>query len=106
MFMYVIRAGQTTPGKTDWKQYGTTTHGIYVDVDTREARFTGNVIYTASLAGTSHHWATTGGSCVYDATDTGFRVYVKYDGAVTPKTANGWKWHINWIGVQVTTVEG
>jgi hypothetical protein len=103
---YLMRAGQTAPGKTDWKQYSTPS-GIYVDVDTSEANFTeGEVVYTASLAGNSNHWATTGGSCIYNPTAKGFRVYVKYEGAVTPATANNLKWHINWVGVQVTRTKG
>ncbi len=98
---YKLGAGQTTPGKTDWKQYSTP-NGIFVDVDTTEAKFTGTPIYTTSLAGNNHHWSTTGGSCIYNPTEKGFRIFIKADHALTPDFANARQWHINWIGVQVT----
>lgn len=101
IIIYKMAAGRTTPGATDWKQYSQP-YGIYVDVDTSAAGFgSKTVIYTTSLAGEGSHWETTGGSCVYDSTNKGFRIYVKFPRAVTPQQANEWKWHINWVGMEV-----
>lgn len=101
VIIYKIAAGRTTPGATNWKQYSTP-DGIYVDVDTSAAGFgSKTVIYTTSLAGESSHWVTTGGNCVYSPTNKGFRVYVKFNGPITTPQANAWKWHINWVGVEV-----
>ena len=94
-----VRAGKTPPGSTDWKVYSP--DGIYVDVDTSAASFKGDVFYTCSLAGVSSHWVTTGGSCIYNPTSKGFRVYVRYTGPITPQVANNNKWHIQWVGVEL-----
>lgn len=58
-------------------------------------------MYVASIAGTSHHWATTGGSAIYAPTRAGFRVYIRYaDGSpLTPAEANSHQWHVTWVGV-------
>ncbi|MGD9212572.1 MAG: hypothetical protein PVI90_17445 [Desulfobacteraceae bacterium] len=95
-------SGRTEPGTTSWVQYGDGV-GIYVDVDTSAGRFTGIPVYTTSLGGNSSHWSTSGGTSVYDATATGFRIYVKrVDGnPITPEYANQRKWHINWTGVEI-----
>ena len=78
--------------------------GVYVDVDTSAASFRSTPHYVASLAGKTHHWLTTGGSCVYNPTDTGFRIYVRYfdssDENITPEFANEAGWHISWIGFE------
>lgn len=94
-----ISAGGTVPGKTDWKKYGK--DGIYVDVDTSGANFPDTPHYVASLGCTTIGWATIGGSVIYEARPTGFRVYVRFaDGRdITPENANAWNFHINWVGV-------
>ena len=66
------------------------------------------VVYITSLGGRTHHWATTGGSSVYPSPlfssniplGKGFRIFIKWiDGSLlTPKIANDFDWHINWIG--------
>jgi hypothetical protein len=96
-----IGSGRTTPGNTNWQPYNVGTGGIYIDVDTSAAGFSGIPVYVSSIGGTSNHWATTGGSAIYAATATGFRVYVRYadGGAITPAIANQFSWHINWIGM-------
>lgn len=97
-----IASGRTEPGATKWIQYPGG-KGVYVDVDTSSGRFTGTPVYTVSIGGVSHHWATTGASSVYKATATGFRIYIRWvdNNPLTPGTANGFKWHINWIGMEV-----
>jgi hypothetical protein len=98
---HMVAAGETPPGSTDWKQYSP--EGIYVDVDTSDAGFgSRTVVYTCSLGGDSRHWTTTGGSCIYNAARKSFRVYVRHTGPITPEQANSWKWHINWMGIEVS----
>jgi hypothetical protein len=68
-----------------------------VDVDTSSAGFTKTPTYVTSLGGTTRHWATTGGSSVYNATATGFRIYIRWVNNTTPPTpqsANTDGWHI------------
>jgi hypothetical protein len=104
MAVIKIGSGRTTPGSTAWQKYpppsGTT--GIFVDVDTSAAGFSGTPLYYTSIGGNSSHWATTGATSIYQPTATGFRVYVRWaDGAsLTPAQANGYQWHINWLGMQ------
>jgi len=94
----ILDAGYTTQGLTKWVQYGS--NGIFVDVNTSSAGFTETPIYITSLGGYYHHWRTTGTTSIYNATPTGFRVYVFYeDGPVTPAQANSWGWHIQWVGI-------
>lgn len=99
-----IGSGTTPIGATEWQQYEGEMPGIYVDVDTRTAKFKGTPHYVASLVGRTNHWLTTGGSCIYDPTPTGFRVYVKYADSseenMTPDFANDAEWRISWIGVE------
>jgi hypothetical protein len=97
-----IASGRTTPGSTAWQQY-TGGAGVFVDINTTAAKLTGTPVYVTSIGGNSSHWATTGATSVYLATATGFRVYVRWaDGApLTPATANGFQWHINWIAMEV-----
>lgn len=96
-----IGSGSTPVGSTNWQQY-TGGRGVYVDVDTSAAGFKTTPSYVTSIGGVTHHWATTGGSSVYSATATKFRIYVRWiDGApLSPTTANQYKWHINWVGVE------
>ncbi|MDU9050624.1 MAG: hypothetical protein Q3M30_17390 [Candidatus Electrothrix sp. Rat3] len=99
-----IACGSTKPGATEWVQYGGDAKtGVYVDIDTSAAQFTKNPVYTTAIGGNSHHWETTGASSVYSATATSFRVYVQWskrDTPLTPEVTNGYKWHINWIGME------
>jgi hypothetical protein len=96
-----IAAGSTTPGSTNWQPYSGNT-GIYLDVDTGAGKFKTTPKYFTSIGGTSSHWATTGVTSIYSASATGFRVYVRWsDGsALTPAQANGFQWHVNWLGVE------
>jgi hypothetical protein len=96
-----ICSGSTTPGSTNWQPYTGNT-GVYLDVDTSAGKFTSTPHYFVTLGGNSSHWATTGATSIYNATPTGFRVYVRWsDGsALTPAQANSSQWHINWLGVE------
>jgi hypothetical protein len=99
-----IRGGATPAGSTDWRRYEGEMPGIYVDVDTSAAAFETTPHYVASLAGRTHHWLTTGGSCIYDPLPIGFRIYVRYFDSsaenMTPEFANEAEWHVTWIGVE------
>ncbi|GEM_PF-1410256 len=96
---YEVNAGSTIPGATNWVQFGD--NGLFVDVNTGFAEFTETPIYITSLGGNGNHWRTTGATSIYNATPSGFRLYVFYDcGAVTPKQANLWGWHVQWIGIE------
>jgi hypothetical protein len=88
-------SGSTPSGSTDWRQYGSA--GLYVDVDTSSGGFTDTPVYVTNLTGTSNHWTTTGGSAVYLATPTGFRVYVRAANNVTPAVANQRRWAVSWL---------
>jgi hypothetical protein len=95
-----VFAGRTLPG-LGWQVY--TGNGIFIDVNTSAAGFTATPLYITSIHGDQQHWATTGGSSVYNPTPTGFRIYVRWwDGTVlTPAQANSNNWHIQWIGIQL-----
>ena len=94
-------SGSTTPGSTNWQSYSGNT-GVYLDVDTSISKFTTTPRYFTTLGGNSSHWRTTGATSIYNATPTGFRVYVRWsDGsALTPAQANSLNWHINWVAVE------
>lgn len=96
-----IASGQTSPGQ-GWQQ--NTDAGVYLDVDTSLAKFSGTPTYVISLGGAGSMWLSSGGaSSIYDPTPTSFRVYVRHvDGAALPvKTVtDDWKWYVNWIGME------
>jgi hypothetical protein len=104
-----IASGSTTPGSTNWQAYGE--NGIYVDVDTNAAGFTTTPVYVTSIGGEVGHWATTGGSSVYQPGAKGFRIYIRWERIsetgekLTPQIANTNKWHINWIAVEPSTIK-
>jgi hypothetical protein len=96
-----ICSGSTTPGSTNWQPYSGNT-GVYLDIDTSAGKFTTTPKYFTSLGGNLSHWATTGATSIYDATPTGFRVYVRWSNgsALTPAQANSFQWHVNWLAVE------
>ena len=114
--MHRIHGGHTTPGKTGWRSYegenpGTNYSGVFVHVDTSAACFSKTPVYVCSIGGDSEMWATTGGSAVYSATKSEFVVFVRCSEhenndptkpmkSITPRQAEAWKWHINWIGYE------
>jgi hypothetical protein len=84
----------------DWQPYIGNV-GVYVDVDTSHCGFTSVPIYTTALEGNDSNWATTGATSIYDATETGFRVYVRWFNGETlvPATAEAFNWAITFIAV-------
>jgi hypothetical protein len=96
-----IVSGRTTPGATNWQLYtGGGSGGVFVDVSVPAGLFSTTPVFVTSLGGNDSNWQTT--SSIYNESPTGFRVYVRWiDGSpLTPATANGYKWHINWIAVE------
>jgi hypothetical protein len=73
--------------------------GIYADINTGTCGYTVPPTYIASLTGTGGHNRTTGISSAYDATATGFRVYLHaQDGlALTAAIANANNWRVRWL---------
>jgi hypothetical protein len=84
----------------NWAVYSS--NGIMIDVDTSDAHFTKPPVYVTSLYGAGGHWATTGGSSVYQPTATGFRVYVKWSdsSSLTPAQAVTYGWRVAWHGIE------
>ncbi len=96
--MALIVSGSTVPGATNWEQDGLNKDIIYVDVNTGTAGFSSTPAYIVSLGGTSSHGETIGGGAVYNASSTGFRIYLRWakGGILEPETANSKGWHIVW----------
>ncbi|MFI6920131.1 hypothetical protein ACIBIZ_09260 [Nonomuraea spiralis] len=93
-----IAAGRTASGQ-GWQAYGT--NGIYIDVDTSAAHFSGSPIYVTSVSGPGgNQWNLVGPSAVYDPTATKFRVYLQWRDAspLSPAAAQQYGWFIQWIG--------
>lgn len=98
-----IGSGSTPAGSTNWQQYPSG-RGVFVDIDTSAAGFTGTPAYFSSLAGNqiNGQWKTTGASSIYLPTATKFRIYIRMadDSLFTPAEANARGWFINWMGIQ------
>jgi hypothetical protein len=93
-----VASGSTVPGQGWVSYFGT---GLYIDVDTSSAHFTGRPTYTSTVGGIGGQWALTGTGAIYSPTATGFRIYIRWsDGhAISPTDAQTFQWHVNWIGV-------
>lgn len=96
-----VYCGKTPPGSSAWAIYNAS--GIVINIDLSKCGFKSTPICIANLHGTSSHWATTGGSSPYNISNKGFSIYVRYssDGALTPATANKYRWHIQWIAIGI-----
>jgi len=88
-----------TGKSNNWKYYSN--NGIYIDVDTSMYGFK-NPQYFTSLYGNSGNWRATGESAIYNATPTGFRVYIyaPIDNLLDYAKQNNWELH--WMGVETT----
>jgi hypothetical protein len=90
-------ADSTLAGSTAWQDFHGT--GVYCDVDTSSAGLPTTPLYLVSVGGDGGHWDLTGTSCVYNATPTGFRCYVRRpegEPPPTPDEATGGKWVVQW----------
>lgn len=101
-----VECGATDP--CDWKQDG---DDLTVAIDTSGHGFSKTPTYLCSLVGESHHWSTTGGSCVVDPRSSGFTVRVRNAlGKIKCEEvcylplelgiARKQSWRINWIALE------
>jgi hypothetical protein len=91
-----VCSGRTVTGATNWQVERFDT--LYVDVNTSGCGFTSTPTYVTSITGTAYIAWTTGGSSVYSASSTGFRLFVSYPGnSISPAFANNFGWAVNWI---------
>ncbi|MEU1879806.1 hypothetical protein ABZ470_21045 [Streptosporangium sp. NPDC020072] len=91
-------SGRTEPGQ-GWQVYTDTT--ITLQVDTGDAEFAATPVYVASISSTGgSQWLLSGATGIYDATPTGFRVYVRWTdgGPLSPADAERYGWYVTWIG--------
>jgi RNA polymerase sigma factor (sigma-70 family) len=107
-----IAHGRTAPGE-GWEPYGPTEEeaakGVYIDVDTSEAKFKSVPTYITSLGGDNCHWEVTGATAIYPRLDkegkplpleTGFRIYLRYPpdpSNIHPGGPAKYKWYVNWV---------
>lgn len=98
--------GSTPAGTTPWVVYGTAGTDLDVTIDITSCGFTEKPLVIPVLGGAGGHWVTRGGSNPYPPVDssgltptTGFTIYVRNEGPVTPATANTNEWHIEWIAI-------
>ncbi|SHO58923.1 hypothetical protein [Vibrio quintilis] len=98
----IVCSGHTTPGDTNWQQYHGGIQGIYVDIDVSECDLHSIPTYITSMNGDGGHWEVIGSQAIYSASETGFRVYVRYPSdqkPISPAIANQNNWSINWVAL-------
>lgn len=93
----IISSGSTPIENTNWQAFNN--YAIYVDVDTSAAGFTETPNYVTSVGGYGNHWIAQGASAIYNATPTGFRVYLRFPSPISPPLANTWGWHVLWTAI-------
>ncbi len=100
-----IEQGNTAP--SDWKDNSRGGGGIYVDIDLSGYEFSETPHYLTSIEGEKHHWDVGGVNSIYNATEKGFRVYIKWiykiDKPLTRNTAIENGWFIRWTAILKTT---
>lgn len=89
--------GATPAGATSWDQYEPKT--LRVRIETSAAGFSNTPIYFTSLGGAGNHFVATGATNIYDATATGFTVYINMPYDVTPQFANDNRWNVQWVAI-------
>jgi hypothetical protein len=97
-----MESGQTSIN--DWMTYHTG-NGVYVDVNTAAAGFKSIPHYVVSLYGKSQHWAVTGVTSIYNASISGFRVYLRWSvsGNIPLNAAHAQEkgWYLRWTGIEL-----
>ncbi|WP_024770401.1 T9SS type A sorting domain-containing protein [Aquimarina macrocephali] len=112
-----IKMGQGVTSPNDWVNYNTT--GIYVDVNTTACAFKTTPHYLVTLESIGNkgfHWYISGTSSIYNATPTGFRIYLRWADApsdlptvgslnfpnpLRASTAKNREWVIRWTGIEM-----
>ena len=94
-------SGSTPLGNTNWQQYelGKNDQGIFIDIDTSAAAFTETPKYFTALRGEGDLSQVKGVHAIYNASPTGFRIYLYRPDQLTPEFANQHNWHIQWLGM-------
>lgn len=100
---YIVQSGDTRG--VPWQTYtGPGGPGIYIDINTKPHKFPGVPTYSAALYGGAAHWNTTGVTSIYDATSSGFRVYLRHpdNSSLTPADAAANGWYVRWVGTYIS----
>ena len=95
-----VVCGLSSP--SGWQNY-IDPDAVYIDVDTRvggTAAFSTTPMYFTNIACIAGCWRSMGVNAVYDATPTGFRVYVQdFNPEVMDRNlATAWGYQIKWCG--------
>ena len=98
--------GATSGITPSWQAYtGPDGPGVYIDVPVQSTTPAFPYIpdYHTTLHGSLGHWITTGVTSIYNATPTGFRVYVRRadGGPLTPTDATNNGWSVRWSATLV-----
>lgn len=91
-----IFQGGTSP--KNWKDYDKK-KGMYIDVDTSMYNFKSTPHYLATLEGSTGHWMTTGVTSIYNPTNKGFRVYVRFSDSRRILQKYKDNWYIKWTAI-------
>jgi len=92
-----VCAGTTGRSTTNWINYSS--DGLRYDVDIKHCGFTKTPTITTSLEGTSNHWTASGTSSIYNASPSGFTMYLRHTARSGAKSR---KWNVEWIAVGST----
>ena len=95
-----VCGGGSTKGSTSWSQH--TSSSLTTTTSMQGCGFTEIPIVVSSVAGSSSHWQTTGGSEIYDISSTKFVNYVNRVSA-SPSQANSWNWHMQYLAALPST---
>jgi hypothetical protein len=97
----MFESGSTGALTPTWQTYtGPDGPGIFIDVPVQSTSpplpFTPT--YSPTLVGSSGHWLVTGVTSIYNATPTGFRLYLRRadGGSLSPADAMNNNWSIRW----------
>ena len=85
----------------NWQSYNNSPNAIYIDVDFSGLGLVNVPTVIPHLSCSSHCWQTTGGSEVYNLTNTSFRIYVygleESNTRATPANANNYGFVLNYV---------
>lgn len=75
--------------------------GIYVNVDTSHCEFSSTPKYFTSLSGTAHHWTITGVDAIYNASPTGFTIFLdQIGGGLNLSASRAFNYQLNWMAIE------
>ena len=85
---------------SNWQKYTATPNGIFIDVDICDLGLTKTPVVTTSLTCTSSCWSVSGVDSIYNLTNKGFRVYIRFNadiGNLTVETALRDNYVLNYV---------